>query len=100
MGWGRMLLLGNWGQQMDIEDQREELERLRQNMASSIRGGVDAPHLRKDLDETRLYTVALMRLLVTKGVLSNDEVRAMVDAIDREDGKADGRASGPTSKID
>ncbi len=28
MGWGRMLLLGNWGQQMDIEDQQREIDDL------------------------------------------------------------------------
>ena len=39
MGWGRMLLLGNWGQQMDIEDQRQEIEELRQQLAAGARAG-------------------------------------------------------------
>ena len=29
MGWGRMLLLGNLGQQLDIEEQRREIQDLR-----------------------------------------------------------------------
>jgi cell division septum initiation protein DivIVA len=39
MGWGRMLLLGNWGQQMDIEDQRQEIEELRQQLEAGTRAG-------------------------------------------------------------
>jgi hypothetical protein len=32
MGLGRMLLFGNWGQQMDIDDQKVEIESLRREM--------------------------------------------------------------------
>jgi hypothetical protein len=34
-----MLLLGNWGQQMDIEDQRQEIEDLRSRLDTGARAG-------------------------------------------------------------
>ncbi len=34
MGWGRMLLLGDWGQQMDIHDQRADIEALKRQIRS------------------------------------------------------------------
>ena len=37
MGWGRMLLLGNLGQQLDIEDQRREIQQLRSRVRSESR---------------------------------------------------------------
>ena len=35
MGWGRYLLLGNLGQQLDIADQRDEIENLREELRRS-----------------------------------------------------------------
>ena len=41
MGWGRMLLLGNLGQQLDIEDQRREIRELKAELrrARGLGGG-------------------------------------------------------------
>jgi regulator of replication initiation timing len=96
MGWGRMLLLGNWGQQMDIEDQRREIESLRSQMGSST-GTQDVTTLKsrvaqleKENDELRLYLASLVRYLGHKGVLRQDEFRTLVETIDVEDGNADG----------
>ncbi|MDA1260622.1 MAG: hypothetical protein O3A20_08355 [Planctomycetota bacterium] len=33
MGWGRYFLLGNFGQQLDIEEHRNELTSLRRQLA-------------------------------------------------------------------
>jgi len=95
MGWGRMLLLGNWGQQMDIEDQRQEIEELRQQLDAGARAG-DATlknrvaQLEKENGELRLYLASLIRYLGHKGVLNQGEFRTLVEAIDREDGGEDG----------
>jgi cell division septum initiation protein DivIVA len=94
MGWGRMLLLGNWGQQMDIEDQRMEIEELRQQLAAGARAGDTTlknrvAQLEKENGELRLYLASLIRYLRHKGVLRQDEFHKLVETIDREDGDAD-----------
>ena len=75
MGWGRMLLLGNWGQQMDIEDQRQEITALRRQIRRNTSGRASAElsrrvtELEKENDELRLYLASLVRYLGNKGVL-------------------------------
>jgi len=100
MGWGRMLLLGNWGQQMDIEDQRAEIRELKREMRrqASAAGGdlasrVDA--LQAENDELKLYLATLLRCLVSRGTVDIEEFRDLVRVIDAQDGAADGRWSGP-----
>lgn len=94
MGWGRMLLLGNWGQQMDIEDQKREIEDLRQRLQTDT-GRADATQisrifqLEKENNELRLYMAALIMYLGHQGILEQDEFRTLVDAIDAEDGSKD-----------
>lgn len=99
MGWGRMLLLGNVGQQMDLSEHRDELEKLttRVGVERALREGADQMigQLRRENNELKLYLAALVRLLVSKHVVSVDEIRAIVDALDREDNKADGVYEGP-----
>lgn len=100
MGWGRMLLLGNWGQQMDIEDQRQEIEDLRQQLAVRDAASGSATlqsriaQLERENGELRLYLAALVRYLGHNGYLDQDEFRTLVEAIDTEDGKADGSYKG------
>jgi len=103
MGWGRMLLLGNWGQQMDIEDQRQEIEDLRARLDSGVRAGDTTlksrvAELEKENSELRLYLASLIRYLGHKGVLRQDEFRKLVETIDIEDGSADGGYSGKIVK--
>ena len=103
MGWGRMLLLGNWGQQMDIEDQRQEIEELRANLDAGARAG-DATlksrvaELEKENSEIRLYMASLIIYLGHKGVLLQDEFRRLVETIDTEDGSVDGGYNGKIVK--
>ena len=96
MGWGRMLLLGNWGQQMDIEDQRQELESLRRQLASRHSGSSPdrLAALERENAQMRLYLAALVRYLVSRGTVNVDEFRVLVDQIDREDGQEDGGFNG------
>lgn len=96
MGWGRYLLLGDLGQQLDLADQRTEIENLRDELrrsrAQSPEGSV--AQLQAENDELRLYLSALTRLLISKGIVSREELRKVVDIIDEEDGKRDGRYKG------
>ena len=96
MGWGRMLLLGDWGQQMDLEEQRAEIADLKHRIGEGLGDrGIDA--LRADNDELRLYVAVLVRMLVAKNVVTREELEALVAAVDGEDGVADGRHSGPVA---
>jgi hypothetical protein len=98
MGWGRMLLLGNVGQQLDIHDAEAGLAALRQGMQSAARADADLSRrldlLAAENAELKLYLAAVVRLLVAKGTVTDAELRRIVDALDREDGRADGRYGG------
>ena len=99
MGWGRMFLLGDWGQQMDIEDQKEELRRMRRQMRRvNKRTNVELAErltaVERENDELRLHLAALIRYLGNAGALDKDAFGTLVDGIDSEDGTADGTFEG------
>ena len=98
MGWARYLLLGDLGQQLDLADQRSELENLREELRRARRvsaaGTDDVARLQAENDELRLYLAALVRLLTTKGIVRPEEIRQVVDIIDAQDGTRDGRYEG------
>lgn len=86
MGWGRMMLLGNVGQQLDIQDlenairemqdefgQTQNLERAQEKTISQ---------LQNENHELKLYLTTLVRLLVGKGILKQEEIDTAVRAIE------------------
>ena len=98
MGWGRTLLLGDIGNRMDIEDTERDIKNLRGRLS---RSGVRDISQDKKIDllltenaELKLYLASLVRLLTSKGTISPEELRAMVEAIDAEDGISDGKYGG------
>ncbi len=88
MGWGRMLFLGNIGQQLDLDDVGIEIQRIKETFAQVSEvdhaQGNELQRLRRDNDELRLYVFTLMRLLVQKGVLTTRETASMAAAIDTD----------------
>lgn len=105
MGWGRFLLLGDLGQQLDLSDQtaeiqrqKAELERLRNNVYGNRNSAPDTStevwKLRNDNDELKLYLAALVRILISKNVIDTEEFRRIVETIDAEDGSTDGKFEG------
>lgn len=98
MGWGRFLLLGNIGQQMDLSDHKERINGLKKQLATGRKARAEVAEQIVDLqaenDELRLYLASVVRLLVSKGVVTQEELRDLVAAIDAEDGSADGRFAG------
>lgn len=95
MGWGRMLLLGNWGQQMDIHDTQRELERLRAAMSAQratdsrcAKAGVDQQQsdqiraLTRENESLELCVATLARLLHAKGIVTREELDAIAGLID------------------
>lgn len=87
MGWGRMLLLGNVGQQLDIGDLNGAIEQMHAAFTDNERvdaeQGRSIEQLRRENQQMKLYLATLIRLLVAKGVLTQDEVAATVAAIEK-----------------
>jgi hypothetical protein len=98
MGWGRFLLLGDLGQQLDLADQKAEIEQMREEIRRSRSSGGGSAgqveRLQAENDELRLWLAAIIRVLVSKRVVSQEEIRRIVEAIDAEDGTVDGKFTG------
>lgn len=86
MGWGRMLLLGNVGQQMDISDLNRYIQQataeLNQNKKLDQRQAAEIAELQAENRELKLYTLGLVRLLRAKGLVTDDEIQQLVQAVD------------------
>jgi hypothetical protein len=87
MGWGRMLLLGNVGQQLDIGDLDQTVDQMRaafrQNQIEDREQAQSIEQLQQENHDLKLYLATLMRLLVAKGVLKQEEVDSAVQAIEK-----------------
>jgi len=88
MGWGRTFLLGDIGNRLDIADTERDVARLRRRLASKSRidRGQDErlEELENENDQLKLYLASLIRLLVSKGTLSKDEITTFVEIIDAD----------------
>jgi hypothetical protein len=98
MGWGSWLLLGDFGQQLDIEDMRSETSQFRRYLlatrSDARASGQQIKQLQKEVDELKLYLGAAFRLLATKGIATPDEIKALVGAV--EQGQPDkGKTAAP-----
>ena len=87
MGWGRMLLMGNVGQQLDIGDLENCVNEMQQeflnNQQLDLKQARSLEDLRRENQELKLYLATLLRLLVSKGVLKQEEVETTVRAIEK-----------------
>ncbi|MCA9264683.1 MAG: hypothetical protein KDA60_12570 [Planctomycetales bacterium] len=99
MGWGRTFLLGDIGNRMDIDDVEKEVARLKHELAGAYELDVTQERrlamLVKENAELKLYLTATLRLLLAKGVVSRDEIEAVVREVDGSDGEVDGQYHGP-----
>jgi hypothetical protein len=86
MGWGRMLLLGNVGQQLDIGDLSGAIAQMRNevghNQEVDVEQGRSIELLKLENHDLKLYVATLIHLLVAKGVLKPEEVETTVRAIE------------------
>lgn len=98
MGWGRMMLLGNIGQQLDIQDTQEALRSLDQRLRAAGKFDQETSDYlhtqHREFSELRLHYAALIELLLNKGLVNREELLQLVDKIDRADGKADQKHNG------
>jgi hypothetical protein len=87
MSWGRMLLLGNVGQQLDIEDIEDDMVRLRARITSQQTTDRSQDEalitLRREVTDLKLVVGELARLLVATGALSAEAVERLVRGVDR-----------------
>lgn len=81
------MLLGNVGQQLDIGDLDNAVAEMRNDIAQKEQvdreQGQDIQQLKSENHELKLYLATLIRLLVAKGVLKQEEVDAIVSAIEK-----------------
>lgn len=98
MGWGRTFLLGDIGNRLDIADMERDITQLKQEIDSFVDKDMSQDQkieaLLKENAELKLYLASLIRLLTSKGIVSRDELKVMVDYIDSEDESKDGKFKG------
>lgn len=99
-----MSLFGDWliqemhtnpDEHDDVDCSRNLLAKMRDER---LRAG--GPHLQAtEGDEIKLYLAAIIRLLIKKGVITTDEIKAVVASLDELDGKRDNRLDGDLKQI-
>ncbi len=93
MGWGRMMLLGNVGQQLDIQDLENAIGQMQadvartQNLDRTQEQSID--ELTGEVHELKMYLATLMKLLVAKGVIRQEEVDVAVQAVEKTGNPSD-----------
>jgi hypothetical protein len=77
-----------------IEEARREAKQARDDLYAvrAREGGVDVERLQRALEELSLATKALQRMMIEKKICSPGDFRGMLEQIDREDGRIDGRS--------
>lgn len=98
MGWGRTFLLGDVGNRLDISDCEQDIRTLKQSLMEMHQEGQaidsDLHAVQMENNQLKLYIAAIIRLMISKNVITKDEMKGMVDIIDAEDGAMDGKARG------
>ena len=88
MGWGRMMLLGNVGQQLDIGELEGAVTEMQsaflENQRTDLGQAKSISQLQRENHDLKLYLATLIRLLVSKGVIQAEEVEAIVQAVDTD----------------
>ena len=85
-------------QHTQIDKARTEAAAARAEVAAvrASGGGVDGARLEQALGELALATKTLQRVMIDKGVCTNEELAAKLNQVDLEDGRADGRTPLPS----
>jgi len=81
-------------QHSQIDDARREAAAARAEMAALRQsgGGLDAGRLEDAIGELALATKTVQRMLIDKGVCTQGEFSALLNQIDLEDGRRDGKS--------
>jgi len=86
MGWGRMMLLGNVGQQLDIGELDTAVTEMQNAVLDNQRTDLDQAKsiaaLQQENRDLKVYLATLIRLLVAKGVIKPEEIETVVRAVE------------------
>ena len=90
MGWMRTLFLGDIGNRLDIADTERDIDQIRGHLRSTVgyEQNVDAAQderlafLERENEQLELAVAALARRLVSKGVLAESDLEAIVNRLD------------------
>lgn len=77
MGWANWLLLGDLGQQFDIDEVRDQVERMRSERDLTH---CDIRDVADELMELELRHGLLIRLLIRKGLVTAEEYAGLIEA--------------------
>ncbi len=89
MGWGRLFLLGDIGQQLDIQDTANDIhslkEALQKTTALDRSQDEKLAYLHKRVLDLELCVASLLRLLAQKQTLSEEELSRLARLVDAGD---------------
>lgn len=97
MGWGRYLMFGNFGQQLDLAEHEANIDDLRQKLTNQSVDTAQIQRLTSEVNELKLYIATIFRVLVSRKIISQDDLRNLIHIVDGEDGAVDGAYYGDTS---
>ncbi len=78
--FARWLLLGDVGQQMDINEVRDRMERMRSEQDMANWDTRDIREMAGELSELELRHGLLVRLLISKGLITAEEYAGLIAA--------------------
>ncbi len=91
----RTILLGDIGNRLDIDDAEKSISQVaskQRRTESQLRAkNVRIDRLTAELSQQKLAIQALTRFLVSKEMISEDELNAFIEKVDAEDGVIDGK---------
>ena len=91
MSWARMMLLGNVGQQLDIEDIESDMVRLRARLEAQSETDESQDQalrtLRREVTDLKLVVAELARLLVAGGTVPAEAVDRLVRGLEAPRGR-------------
>lgn len=95
MGWMRTILLGDIGNRLDIADTEEAINKVARQHRTTAKKlkdkEVQVSQLTSELAQQKLAIQALTRFLVSKEIISEDELNEFIKEVDAEDGVIDGK---------
>jgi hypothetical protein len=85
MGWMRTLFMGDFGQNLEIEDLQERLNQMRdEKTAAAATQEKRIEALQEETHELKVRLAVLIKLLVAKNVLTAQEIASMIAALEPE----------------
>src|SRR5207302_11159829 len=97
MAWGRFWMTGDFGEQLRSgESFRRQLRQMRKDNDQDDQ----IESLRRDNQELKLYLAGLLRLLVNKGAVTQEELSDLVRLVDEAEREAQAGAPAGASSPD